>query len=113
LATAEELEEHLPTPISDIALVRPNTRRQYRTLKMLYVTDPVQKEANKRRAAEDLGFMNAIIPLEDWDLVKHLEGYIHGPNHNSTVQKQVKVLIHEWVSCIIYQHISFNNPRSR
>jgi hypothetical protein len=73
LATAEELEEHLPTPISDIALVRPNTRRQYRTLKMLYVTDPVQKEANKCHAAEDSGFMNTIIPLEDWDLVKHLE----------------------------------------
>ena len=65
---------------------------------MLYITDPVQAESNKRRTTGDLGFMSATITLEELNLVKHLTSYVHGPNQISTAQKAMKVLIHAWVS---------------
>ena len=96
--TSEELEEHLPTPIGEGSQVTTFGSHPFRVLEMLYITDPVQAESNKHRATGDLGFMSATVTLEEWNLVKHLTSYVHGPNQISTAQKAVKVLIHEWVS---------------
>ena len=96
--TLEGLEEHLPTPIGGGSQVTSFGPHQFHVLEMLYITDPVQAESNKRCATGDLGFMSATITLEEWNLVKHLTSYVHGPNQISTAQKAVKVLIHEWES---------------
>jgi len=99
-ATVRELEEFLPTPVSKRVQIVPSGTHPYRILKMLYVTDPVQAESNRRRAAEDLGFMHATISQDEWALVEHLTAYVHGPNQVPLTQKNVKVLIHEWVGLL-------------
>ena len=97
-ATIEETEANRPTPTNNRNEVEPSDNDSFRVLNILYVSDPVQAEPNKHRATGDLGFMNTVISLDEWFLILHLTSHVHGPPQKSNLKKEVRVLIHEWVS---------------
>ena len=76
----------------------PSNNNSFHVLKIPYVSDPVQVEPNKHCATGDLGFMNTAISFDEWCLIQHLTSHVHGPPQNSNHKKEVRVLIHEWVS---------------
>ena len=98
VATSEDIQLYLPTPLDDDASIATPLRPSPRVLRILYVADPVQGEQNKRRASSDIGFMTTTIYTREWELVKDLTSHVHrlSPENNGNA-RSVRVLIQEWV----------------
>ena len=98
VATSEDIQLYLPTPLDDNASITTPLCPSSRVLRILYVADPVQGEQNKRRASSDIGFMTTTIYTREWELVKDLTSHVHrlSPENNGNV-RSVRVLIQEWV----------------
>ena len=79
-------------------LIDSGTGVSFRRLRVLYVADPVQEESNKIRANTDHSFVKTLISYRDWLDVRNLTSYVHGPVTEPDGQRDVRVLIHEWVS---------------